>query len=91
MKKFVVLFLLLSWVVIAYPQISFEKNYDIGFNDADEAWSIVQTPDGGYVMSGATWVNDDEWYNFSLMKVDAYGNELWVKTYGEGMMSIEVA
>jgi hypothetical protein len=91
MKKFVVLFALISWGTIAYSQISFEKNYDGGFNDADEAWSIVQTPDGGYVMSGATWVNDDEWYNFALMKVDEYGNELWYKTYGSGMYSIEVA
>jgi len=39
--------------------------------------NIVPTPDGGYVMSG-------EGIEFMVVKVDADGNVLWAKNYGDG-------
>ena len=49
----------------------------------DEAYSLVQTGDGGYAIAG--WTNsypageDDD---LRLVKTDAYGNAQWNKTYG---------
>jgi len=54
-----------------------------GTND-DEAWSIVQTSDGGYALAGGIVIysiNDtcvDSW----LVKTDSAGNMQWNRTYG---------
>jgi len=91
MKKLCTLGVFLVTVLLAYPQTTvFEKDYDGGYLDADEGYCLSQTTDGGYVMSGATWVSDDAWYDISLMKADEDGNLLWVKTYGVGTFNIEV-
>jgi Mg-chelatase subunit ChlD len=44
----------------------------------DEATSIVQASDGGYVIAGIAAGNGDAW----LVKTDRHGNELWNKTFG---------
>jgi hypothetical protein len=52
------------------------KSYGGVFND--EAYSIVNTSDGGYVITGSgTNVNANAW----LMKIDANGVVQWEKTY----------
>jgi hypothetical protein len=91
MKRFIVLTAFLSFSFLVYSQISFEKSLDIGFNDSDEAWSVVQTSDGGYVVSGATWTSDENWFDMAMMKINQNGEMIWTKTYGVGMMSLEVA
>jgi hypothetical protein len=56
-----------------------DANYSIAF-------SIDQTSDGGYVVSGWT-VNTSAvpWdYQLLLVKVDSYGNEVWNMTYVSG-------
>ena len=49
----------------------------------DYAYSVQQTPDGGYVIAGAT---DKDGYGHAfdvyLIKTDALGDTLWTKTYG---------
>jgi TolB-like protein len=64
----------------AKGNIIWAKTYG-GTND-DEAFSVQQTSDGGYIVAGLTRsfgaVGDD----IFLIKTDAKGNIQWAKTYG---------
>jgi hypothetical protein len=56
-------------------------NKTYGRANYDEAWSVVQTADGGYAIAGATSffpLGMDFW----LVKTDSSGNMLWNQTYG---------
>ena len=45
----------------------------------DEAWSVQQTSDGGYILAGKNGIDSsDAW----LIKTDENGNEIWSKTFG---------
>jgi len=48
----------------------------------DQAYSIRQTSDGGYIVAGQTTSFGAGWWDFYLMKTDANGDTLWAKTYG---------
>jgi len=52
-----------------------------GIND-DEAYSIVQTVDGGYAVAGYTTSFGAGSYDFYIVKLDASGTPLWSKTIG---------
>jgi hypothetical protein len=47
----------------------------------DEAYSVQQTSDGGYIVAGYTGSFGAGGYDFFLIKIDAYGNLQWAKTY----------
>jgi len=51
-----------------------------GGSDWDESWSVQQTTDGGYIITGSTGsvLNWDVY----LIKTDADGIKLWEKTFG---------
>jgi uncharacterized delta-60 repeat protein len=59
-----------------------EKTY--GGNDYDDAYSIQQTTDGGYIVAG--WTNSFGAGNWDIyvIKLDENGNKVWEKTYGGG-------
>ncbi len=67
-------------------QLQWEKNYGGSLND--EATSVQQTSDGGYIVAGSTssdngdisFNNGDE--DFWVIKLDPSGNLEWEKTYG---------
>jgi len=53
-----------------------------GGSDLDEAWSVQQTSDGGYVIAGEIWSSGGTTYDVCLLKTDSSGDTLWTCTYG---------
>ncbi len=68
-----------AWILKldANGNIEWQKAY--GGNDNDEATTIQQTPDGGYIVAG----NTDSWDGVWVLKLDANGNIQWQKAYDE--------
>ncbi len=60
--------------------VSFAKTY--GGTDYDNAFSVQQTSDGGYIVAGFTGSFGAGDYDIFLIKTDANGNLVWTKTYG---------
>jgi len=54
----------------------------IGGEGDDEGESIVQTSDGGYAIGGFTNAYKTSDYKFYAIKLDAQGNQQWVKSIG---------
>ncbi|MBD3232518.1 MAG: T9SS type A sorting domain-containing protein [candidate division Zixibacteria bacterium] len=50
--------------------------------DRDEALSVQQTSDGGYIVGGLTESYGAGAVDFYLIKTDSDGNTVWTKTYG---------
>ena len=57
-----------------------EKTF--GGSSPDDANSVRQTDDGGYIVAGYTKTYAAGNYDFYLIKTDSSGNALWEKTYG---------
>ncbi|MFZ8825742.1 MAG: T9SS type A sorting domain-containing protein [Candidatus Caldipriscus sp.] len=64
----------------AYAQVRFAKTY--GGTNTDWVESVQQTSDGGYIVAGTTWSFGAGNGDIILVKIDAYGNVQWVRTYG---------
>ncbi|MGA1823921.1 MAG: hypothetical protein ACMUIP_04585 [bacterium] len=62
-----------------YGEIQWENKY--GWRDYSVPKSFKQTADGGFIILGCT-TETDPWLDFRLSKVDAEGNEEWVKFFG---------
>lgn len=56
--------------------------YDAGFNDDDNAYSVKQTSDSGFVLAGLVGTPPNLMNNVRLMKTDKNGNKLWDRNYG---------
>ncbi|MCU0414648.1 MAG: T9SS type A sorting domain-containing protein [Ignavibacteriaceae bacterium] len=61
-----------------------------GGDEADRAFTAMQTSDGGYILGGYTASFNVEYYDFYLVKTDHDGDTLWTKTYG-GLWQEEIA
>jgi len=57
-----------------------EKTF--GRKDWDEAHSIIQTKDGGFVIAGKTSSSSNGSFDFWILKLDKNGNKVWDKTFG---------
>lgn len=64
-----------------------EWNKTYGGSNLEEAFSGVQTSDGGYALTGVK-VTDEGYGNAWLIKTDSEGNLLWNQTYGESADSV---
>jgi hypothetical protein len=64
----------------ANGNVQWAKTY--GGTSEDNAYSVQQTSDGGYIVAGRTFSFGAGWYDIFLIKTDASGNVQWAKTYG---------
>ena len=49
----------------------------------DKAYSIIQTTDGGFAVTGETPSKGAGWVAFWVIRLDENGNRIWDKTFGE--------
>ena len=71
------------WLIKTDPNGDTLWTKTYGGSEWDQAWSVQQTSDGGYIVAG--WTESfgageaDVW----LLKTDADGDTLWARTYGD--------
>jgi hypothetical protein len=53
-----------------------------GGSSWDYGYSVQETPDSGYVVTGITESFGEGWYDVYLIRTDANGDTLWTKAYG---------
>jgi len=70
------------WLVKVDSSGNIEWNITYGGANDDAARSVVETSDGGYVLTGKTESSGAGEPDFWLVKTDGYGNQQWNKTYG---------
>jgi len=58
-----------------------EWSKTFGGNDLDGAYSVQQTNEGGYIIAGFTASFAIDYVGIYLIKLDASGNEDWIKIY----------
>jgi predicted secreted protein len=69
------------WLVKIDTQGNMQWNHTYGGLYDDEGWMLLQTADGGYLITGLT-SNSQEMGDGYLVKTDSAGNLQWQKTYG---------
>lgn len=73
-----------GWLVRTDAMGSIIWSKTFGEQGDDEFYSVQQTADGGYVVTG--YSSDDALW---LVRTDAYGNTVWDRRFGGGAMSAE--
>jgi len=70
------------WLVKADSSGNMQWNRTYGGASGDWAYSVVETSEGGYALTGWTYSFGAGQHDFWLVKVDSSGNVQWNKTYG---------
>jgi len=71
-----------SMPIAASPPPAIEWSINIGGQSRDEGWSVIQTADGGYAVTGITWSYGDGDSDVFLAKVDSDGMLIWNRSLG---------
>jgi uncharacterized delta-60 repeat protein len=53
-----------------------------GGSGDDNAYSIGETPDKGFIVAGNTWLSVDSSFDTWVLKLNSSGSVVWQKTYG---------
>ena len=53
-----------------------------GTSNADQAWGICISPDGGYAVAGDTKSFGNANEDIYIIRIDTNGNKIWERTYG---------
>jgi gliding motility-associated-like protein len=78
------------WLIKLNQNGDIEWQHSIGGSLADFGFDARETADGGYIMAGSTFSTDGDvsenegFYDYWIVKVDATGNLLWEKNFGGG-------
>jgi hypothetical protein len=67
-----------------------EWNQVLDYGANDEAFSVIQTTDGGYAFAGVTLNLLDGWSQMLLVKTDENGNEQWSQQYGDVSAGLDI-
>ena len=72
----------IGYVNYALQQTMWTKTYGRSYDD--DAFSVQQTSDTGYIIAGWTQLDTSGGYDTDawLIKTDAFGDTLWTRTYG---------
>ena len=70
------------WLIKTDPQGTPRWTRTFGGADYDWGYSATQTPDGGYIIVGATESFGGEHPNYYLIRTDTNGDTVWTRTFG---------
>ncbi len=70
------------WLVKINPEGKEQWNKTFGGSGEDVGYSVRQTPDGGYIVSGSTRSYGIGEERMWLLKTDSNGNKEWDRTFG---------
>ena len=70
------------WLVKTDSDGNEQWDKTFGGSDHDDAHSVQQTSDGGYIIAGNTHLDGADKSDFWLVKTDSDGNKEWDKTFG---------
>ncbi|MBN1447247.1 MAG: hypothetical protein JXA28_04895 [Bacteroidetes bacterium] len=67
---------------ITDPSRYFLRTIDLNGSEYDAGYDVVQLEDGGFIVTGRTWMQHTGSKDVLLLRTDAEGHTLWIKTYG---------